>query len=156
MAVLRPTRESQVAPLLDAVDSLKLHVIPRGAGTGLTGGAVPVSADCVMINTEKLNRIRGIKDVEFTSDLGDKVKMPVLNLEAGVITQDAMEHASARELVFATDPTSSWACTIGGNIAENAGGKKAVMWGTAIDNLVSYNIAMPGGRFLKSVATTTP
>jgi FAD/FMN-containing dehydrogenase/Fe-S oxidoreductase len=48
--------------------------------------------------------------------------------------------------VFATDPTSAWACTIGGNIAENAGGKTAVLWGTCIDNLLSYKIAMPGGK----------
>ena len=55
-----------------------------------------------------------------------------------------MKHAKKSRLVFATDPTSSWASTIGGNIAENAGGKTAVLWGTAIDNILSYSIAMPG------------
>jgi FAD/FMN-containing dehydrogenase/Fe-S oxidoreductase len=147
LAVLRPTEESQIAPLLKGIEALRLHVIPRGAGTGLTGGAVPVSPNCVMINTEKLNRIRGIEDMEFEAEDGSKVPMNVLHLETGVITQNAMEYAAKEGLVFATDPTSSWACTIGGNIAENAGGKKAVMWGTAIDNLISYRIAMPGGRW---------
>lgn len=149
IAVLRPTREDQIAPLLKGVEDLKLHVIPRGAGTGLTGGCVPVSADCVIINTEKLNTIRGIEPAEFVTEDGQTVIMNQLHLESGVITQSAMEFASKRGLVFATDPTSSWACTIGGNIAENAGGKRAVMWGTAIDNLVSYRIAMPGGRFFE-------
>ncbi|BCS98571.1 oxidoreductase [Desulfoluna limicola] len=148
VAVLRPTRESQVAPLVKAIEKLGLSIIPRGAGTGLTGGSVPVSEGCVMINTEKLNRIRGIKHLPAAPGTGVPT-MPVLEVEAGVITQTAMAYAETENLVFATDPTSSWACTIGGNIAENAGGKKAVMWGTAIDNLVSYRIAMPGGRHLE-------
>lgn len=148
LAVLRPTQESQVAPLLKAVEKLGLKVVPRGAGTGLTGGAVPVAPNCVMINTEKLNRIHGINGQEFASEDGKPVTRPVITVESGVITQNAMEFAEKEGLVFATDPTSSWACTIGGNIAENAGGKKAVMWGTAIDNLVSYKIAMPGGKLL--------
>ncbi|MBU1169850.1 MAG: FAD/FMN-binding oxidoreductase [Proteobacteria bacterium] len=149
LAVLRPTREDQIAPLLKGVEELNLHVIPRGAGTGLTGGCVPVSPNCVIINTEKLNTIRGIEPCEFDTQDNGTVTMSLLHLESGVITQNAMEYASRQGLVFATDPTSSWACTIGGNIAENAGGKKAVMWGTAIDNLVSYRIAMPGGRSLE-------
>ncbi len=149
LAVLRPTEERQIAPLLKAVETLRLHVIPRGAGTGLTGGAVPVSPNCVMINTEKLNHILGIETRSFETEDGSTVPMSVLHLESGVITQNAMEFAAKEGLVFATDPTSSWACTIGGNIAENAGGKKAVMWGTAIDNLISYKIAMPGGRWFE-------
>lgn len=148
VAVLRPTRESQIAPLVKAVEKLGLGIIPRGAGTGLTGGSVPVSEGCVMINTEKLNRIRGIKHLPAAPGTG-AATMAVMELEAGVITQTAMAYAEAEGLVFATDPTSSWACTIGGNIAENAGGKKCVMWGTAIDNLVSYRIAMPGGRHME-------
>jgi FAD/FMN-containing dehydrogenase/Fe-S oxidoreductase len=71
--------------------------------------------------------------------------MNVLKLEAGVVTDKAMKYAQANNLVFATDPTSSWACTIGGNISENAGGKKAVLWGTCIDNLIDFKVAMPGG-----------
>ena len=59
-----------------------------------------------------------------------------------------MRYASERGYVFATDPTSAWASTIGGNIAENAGDKTAVLWGTAIDNIVAYTIAMPGSGLL--------
>jgi FAD/FMN-containing dehydrogenase/Fe-S oxidoreductase len=60
-----------------------------------------------------------------------------------------MRAAAKKGLVFATDPTSSWACTIGGNIAENAGGKTAVLWGTAIDNILEYRIVMPDARVLR-------
>ncbi|MCP4720205.1 MAG: FAD-binding oxidoreductase, partial [Desulfobacteraceae bacterium] len=68
-----------------------------------------------------------------------------MEVEAGVITQDAMDAAKKCGLIFATDPTSAWACTIGGNLSENAGGKTAVLFGTAIDNVLSYKITMPDG-----------
>lgn len=142
VAVVRPSAEDQLPPLLEAIARLNLHVIPRGGGTGLTGGAVPVAADCVMINTEKLNRIAGIHYLQALAD--DAPQCTVLRLEAGVVTQKAMQYAEERGYVFATDPTSAWASTIGGNIAENAGGKTAVLWGTAIDNIAAYTIAMPG------------
>jgi D-lactate dehydrogenase (cytochrome) len=131
-AVVRPDREEQVTSLLSAIRELGLYAIPRGAGTGLTGGAVPLREGCVMVNTEKLNRIRGIKG-------------STISLEAGVITDDAIEYALNNGKVFATDPTSAWASTIGGNIAENAGGKMAVLWGTAIDNVLSYRMALSNG-----------
>ena len=69
-----------------------------------------------------------------------------MEVEAGVVTEKAMEHAAEHGLVFATDPTSAWACTVGGNIAENAGGKLAVRWGTCIDNLIEWRMAMPSGK----------
>ncbi len=147
LAVLRPTTEEQVPPLMRAVAELGLKIIPRGGGTGLTGGSVPVTNKCVVINTERLTRIHEIVSRDFPH-LGANVKVPVLKVEAGVVTSDAMAHAACHNLVFATDPTSAWASTIGGNIAENAGGKTAVLWGTAIDNILSYTIAMPGKGLL--------
>ena len=145
VAVAMPDAEVQVAPLLAAIARLGLKAIPRGGGTGLTGGAVPLRPGCVVVNTEQLNRIRGIREAEFQGPDGTPRTAQVVELEAGVITEQAMEHAHAHGLVFATDPTSAWASTIGGNIAENAGGKDAVRWGTCIDNLVSWRMAMPGG-----------
>jgi FAD/FMN-containing dehydrogenase/Fe-S oxidoreductase len=144
-AVVMPTDEVQVAPLLSAIERLGLKAIPRGAGTGLTGGAVPLRARCVVVNMEKLNHIRGVEERDFALPGGRSARAHVMHLEAGVVTERAMEHAAERGLVFATDPTSAWACTIGGNIAENAGGKTAVLWGTCIDNLLAYAMAMPGG-----------
>jgi FAD/FMN-containing dehydrogenase len=148
LAVLRPDSEEQVPALMRAIGELNLKIIPRGGGTGLTGGSVPVVNNCVIVNTERLNRIHEIAYQDFPH-LGEGTKVPVLKVEAGVVTSDAMAKASKEKLVFATDPTSSWASTIGGNIAENAGGKTAVLWGTAIDNILSYTIAMPSRDLLK-------
>ncbi len=142
LAVLRPSVEEQLPALIKAVAELGLKIIPRGGGTGLTGGSVPVTCNCVIINTEKLTKIHDIAYRDFPH-LGLEEKIPVLKVEAGVVTSDAMTHAAKDNLVFATDPTSAWASTIGGNIAENAGGKTAVLWGTAIDNILAYTIAMP-------------
>jgi hypothetical protein len=130
--------------LLAAIARLHLHAIPRGAGTGLTGGAVPLATDCVMVNTERLDHIRSITEREFAID-GTSQVAAVMELEAGVVTETAMAAAEKRGLVFATDPTSAWACTVGGNLAENAGGKSAVVWGTAIDNVLSFRLALPTG-----------
>jgi FAD/FMN-containing dehydrogenase/Fe-S oxidoreductase len=146
LAVVTPSTETQVGPLLAALAELDLRAIPRGAGTGLTGGAVPLRRDCVVVNTEKLDRIRGFDKRELLLDDGRSVLAHTLALEAGVITEHAIQHAARRGLVFATDPTSAWACTIGGNIAENAGGKDCVLWGTCIDNVLEFRIAMPSGR----------
>ena len=146
LGVVTPEDEQQVAPLLAAIARLGLKVVPRGAGTGLTGGAVPLRAGCVVVNTEKLNHIRAISWRRFALDGGGSAKAAVMEAEAGVITEKAMEHAAGHGLVFATDPTSAWACTLGGNIAENAGGKLAVRWGTCIDNLLEWRMAMPSGK----------
>ncbi len=149
LAVVCPQTESQVPPLLQAIAALGLKAIPRGGGTGLTGGAVPVVPNCIMINTEKLNRIGPIQTTLVEQAEGPPLRLSTIELEAGVITEAAMQSAEAAGLVFATDPTSAWACTIGGNIAENAGGKRAVLWGTAIDNLISFRIAVADGRQLE-------
>ncbi|WP_300458561.1 DUF3683 domain-containing protein [Desulfobacula sp.] len=141
VAVLRPDKESQVPRLVKIIEQLGFHIIPRGAGTGLTGGATPLTPSCVMINTEKLNHI---SDIEHER-IKDNTPYAAITLGAGVITQDAIDVANKNGFIFATDPTSAWACTIGGNLSENAGGKKAVLFGTAIDNVLSYNITMPDG-----------
>ena len=148
VAVLRPATEEQVPDLMRAVADLGLSIIPRGGGTGLTGGSVPLTSNCVILNTEKLTKIAPIAYHHFPHLAEGDGHVPVLRVEAGVVTGDAMAAAAREKLVFATDPTSSWASTIGGNIAENAGGKTAVLWGTAIDNILAFTIAMPGKGLL--------
>ncbi len=145
-AVVTPDQESQVAPLITAIATMGMNIIPRGAGTGLTGGAVPLRSRCVIVNMEKLNRVKGITTREFQLENGLIKDASVIEVEAGVVTERAMEEADEHGLVFATDPTSEWSCTIGGNIAENAGGKMAVRWGTCIDNLLEWRMAMPSGE----------
>jgi FAD/FMN-containing dehydrogenase len=95
-----------------------------------------------MVNTERLDKLIGLRQ----EDLGDGRQGWVLEAEAGVVTETAIEAAKRQGLVFATDPTSAWACTLGGNLAENAGGKTAVLWGTAIDNVLSWRMALATGK----------
>ncbi|MCG8565915.1 MAG: DUF3683 domain-containing protein, partial [Desulfobacterales bacterium] len=143
VAVVRPVKETQVAPLVKRIREMNFSIIPRGAGTGLTGGATPLTPDSIIINTEKLNHPIGITEHRAK----DGRPYHAMELEAGVVTQDAKDMAKEKGLIFATDPTSAWACTIGGNLAENAGGKTAVLYGTAIDNVLSYKIAMADGEY---------
>ncbi|MBE0585967.1 MAG: DUF3683 domain-containing protein, partial [Desulfofustis sp.] len=91
VAVVCPHEEAQMPPLLQAVAALGLKAIPRGGGTGLTGGAVPVATGCVIINTEKLNRIGAIRTVAFDRSDGGTLTLPTIELEAGVITEAAMQ-----------------------------------------------------------------
>ena len=130
--VLYPDTEAEIGPLVRDCIKLGLTIIPRGGGTGYTGGAVPLTADSVVINTEKLI---DIAPVEFMNLPGLDHPVGTVRTGAGVVTKRVSEAAERSGLVFAVDPTSAEASCIGGNIAMNAGGKKAVLWGTALDNL---------------------
>lgn len=96
-------------------------VIPRGGGTGYTGGAVPLHSRSAVINTEKLNRI---SDVEIRKLEGLDKEVATIQAGAGSVNKKVAEKAASEGWVFSVDPNSNYACTIGGNIAENAGGKK--------------------------------
>ncbi len=146
LLVLTPDSEAEVAPLVAACIELGLTIIPRGGGTGYTGGAVPLHADSAVINTEKLE---GLGQVEMRRLPGVDEPVPTVRAEAGVVTRRVSEVAYASGYVFAVDPTSQDASTIGGNIAMNAGGKKAVLWGTTIDNLASWRMVTPDARWLE-------
>ena len=143
--VLNPDTEEEVAPLVAACIELGLTIIPRGGGTGYTGSAVPLHADTAVINTEKLE---GFGKVERRVLPGLSEPVATVRAECGVVTKRIAELAEANGLVFAVDPTSMDASTIGGNIAMNAGGKKAVLWGTAVDNLASWRMVTPDAEWL--------
>ena len=144
--VLNPDTEEEIAPLVRACIELGLTLIPRGGGTGYTGGAIPLDKMSAVINTEKLDRHNG---VEMANLPGVAEAVPTIRCGAGVVTSRVMETADAAGYVFAVDPTSADACCIGGNVAMNAGGKKAVLWGTALDNLVSWRMVNPDGDWLE-------
>lgn len=146
--VLCPDSESEIGPLVRGAISLGLTLIPRGGGTGYTGGAVPLSPHSAVINTEKLE---GLGPIEESVLPGTVEKVATVRCEAGVVTRRVMDLAESAGYVFACDPTSADASTIGGNIAMNAGGKKAVLWGTALDNLASWRMVTPDGRWLEVV-----
>ena len=145
--VLCPDTEEEVRGLVEGCIALRLTIIPRGGGTGYTGGAVPLTPRSAVINTEKLERLSG---VERMSMPGHADPVPTIECGAGVVTKRAMDVADAAGLVFACDPTSADASCIGGNVAVNAGGKKAVLWGTAVDNLLSWRMVTPDAEWLEA------
>jgi len=146
MVVLKPDSEKEVAELVHACIDLGLTVIPRGGGTGYTGGAIPLYENTAVINLEKLESLSDINEQVLP---GSDRKMATIRVEAGVVTKRVAESAAAKNLAFAVDPTSQDASTIGGNIAMNAGGKKAVIWGTTIDNLLRWKMVDAEANWLE-------
>ncbi|MBI2315618.1 MAG: DUF3683 domain-containing protein, partial [Betaproteobacteria bacterium] len=144
--VIHPDSEEEVALLVRECIRLGLTIIPRGGGTGYTGGAVPLTRHAAVINTEKLDALSDIEPLKLP---GLNREVPTVRCGAGVVTRRVMDAAEAAGYVFAVDPTSADASCIGGNIAMNAGGKKAVLWGTAVDNLASWRMVDAGGCFLE-------
>lgn len=143
--VLVPDTEDEMAGLVKGCIELGLTIIPRGGGTGYTGGAIPLTPMSAVINTEKLI---GIGEVEMTAMPGLEQDYATIHTYAGVVTQRVSQAAEKAGFVFAVDPTSAHASCVGGNIAMNAGGKKAVLWGTALDNLASWRMVDPNGDWL--------
>ncbi|WFP52184.1 FAD/FMN-binding oxidoreductase [Methylomonas sp. EFPC3] len=145
--VLYPCSEDEVGHLVRGCIELGLTIIPRGGGTGYTGGAVPLNAYSAVINTEKLLTMGQVERQTLLPGV-DK-SYATIHTGAGVVTRRVMDAAEQAGLVFACDPTSADASCIGGNIAMNAGGKKAVLWGTALDNLASWRMVTPDGNWLE-------
>ncbi len=146
LVVLTPDTEEEMAGLVKGCIELGLTIIPRGGGTGYTGGAIPLDWKTAVINTEKLITLGKVERIALPGVEGE---VPTIHTEAGVVTQRVADAAEAAGLVFACDPTSAEASCIGGNIAMNAGGKKAVLWGTALDNLASWRMVTPEAGWLE-------
>jgi len=144
--VLTPDTEAEMAALVAGCVELGLTIVPRGGGTGYTGGAVPLTWMSAVINTEKLE---AMTEVELVAIPGHDKPVATVWTEAGVVTQRVSDAAERAGYVFAVDPTSAEASCIGGNIAMNAGGKKAVLWGTALDNLVGWRMVTPEAKWLE-------
>jgi FAD/FMN-containing dehydrogenase/ferredoxin len=143
--VISPETEEEVAPIVKACIDSGLSLIPRGGGTGYTGSTVPLSPRCAVINTEKLDALSEVEHVSLPEVEGE---VATVRCGAGVVTRRVSELADRNGLAFAVDPTSQDASCIGGNIAMNAGGKKAVLWGTTVDNLASWRMVTPDADWL--------
>jgi FAD/FMN-containing dehydrogenase/Fe-S oxidoreductase len=149
--VICPDAEDEIPGLVRTCTELGLTVIPRGGGTGYTGGALPLTPLAAVINTEKLERVSEVEQIKLPGVFGaDPAQtVPTVFSEAGVVTKRVADAAERAGFVFAVDPTSIEASCIGGNIAMNAGGKKAVLWGTAVDNLAWWRMVDPEGNWLE-------
>jgi glycolate oxidase len=124
MAVVLPRDEGQLAQALRLCHAMGVPVVPRGAGTGLSGGALP-HAQGVLISLARLNRILSIDPLAR-----------IARVQPGVRNLAVSEAAAAHGLYYAPDPSSQVACTIGGNVAENSGGLHCLKYGLTVHNVL--------------------
>jgi glycolate oxidase len=134
--IVRPESPKEVSSVMKACHEAGVKVVPRGAGTGVTGGAVPVEGG-VVLSLERMNRILEI-------DLENMIAV----VEPGVITGRLQEALRAEGLLYPPDPASLDSCSIGGNVAENAGGPRAVKYGTTKDYVIGLEFVTPEGEIM--------
>ncbi len=137
MIVTLPTSEEQVLEILDVCRELQVPIVPRGAGTGLSGGALPI-ADGVVLSTARLNRIVKVDAYARTAVV-----------QPGVRNLAISEAAAPHGLYYAPDPSSQIACTIGGNVAENSGGVHCLKYGLTVHNVLRVRVATIEGEIIE-------
>ena len=133
---LRPSTPQEISSILKICNQHKIPVTPRGAGTGLSGGALPQLGG-VLLATDRLNKIIDIdeKNLQVTT-------------EPGVITEVLQNAVKEKGLFYPPDPSSKGSCFIGGNIAENSGGPKAVKYGVVRDYVLNLEVVLPTGEIM--------
>ena len=135
-AVALPETVEQVAAVLKACRDLGVPVVARGAGTGLSGGALPVPGGVLLVMS-KFSRILGIDPAAMTA-----------RVQPGVRNLAVSEAAAPHGLFYAPDPSSQLACSIGGNVAENAGGVHCLKYGLTVHNILSAQVVTLDGEIL--------
>jgi len=137
LAVVLPESTAEVAAILRYAERERVNVVPRGAGTSLSGGAIP-AADAIVVGLGKFNRIL---DIDYANRC--------VVAQSGV-TNLALSHAVAdRGFYYAPDPSSQIACTIGGNVAENSGGVHCLKYGLTTNNVLGLELVTPDGEVLR-------
>ena len=137
LCMLLPESADHIRQILRLANELEFAIIPRGGGSGLTGGAVPAHRRSVILSLSKFKKILSIDEEALT-----------LCAQTGVITMHAIKAAAAKGLLFTVDPASKAASSLGGNIAENAGGPFAFEYGTTLDNIISYKMVEATGEII--------
>jgi glycolate oxidase len=133
LAVALPGSTDEVARLMRLAAEYGVAVVPRGAGTGLSGGALPVPG-CLVIGT---SRMRRIIDIDFDN--------ATARVEPGVINLDVSRAVEAAGLYYAPDPSSQSVCTIGGNVAENSGGAHCLKYGFTVNHVLGLRMVLASG-----------
>ncbi len=134
--VLKPADPAEISAIMQICNANGIPVTPRGAGTGLSGGALPHLGG-VLLSTEKLNKILLI----------DERNLQIIT-EPGVITEVLQNAVKEKGLFYPPDPSSKGSCFIGGNIAENSGGPKAVKYGVVKDYVLNLEVVLPNGEII--------
>lgn len=136
-AVLRPSSAEEVSAIMRLANAERIAVTPRGAGSGLSGGAVPLHGGIVLA-TDRMNRILEL----------DKENMMIV-VEPGVVANDINEFLRPHNLFYAGYPMSVETCYIGGNVAENAGGGKAIKYGVTSRYVLGLEVVLPNGELME-------
>jgi glycolate oxidase len=138
-----PGNTDEVSAIMKLADESRFYVIPRGAGTGMSGGALAVQGGLVMVMT-RFNRILGID--------GDNL---VAEVEPGVVTGDFQKVVEEQGLFYPPDPSSAPYSTLGGNVAECAGGSRAIKYGVTRDDVLGLEAVLPTGEAIRTGVRTT-
>ncbi|MCF6247443.1 MAG: FAD-binding protein [Desulfobacula sp.] len=141
-AVVFPGCEDEIVRILKLASKENIITIPRGAGSGMTGGSVPVKGGLVIV-TSRMNRILEIDEDNF-----------VLKVQPGVIVADIHTSVEEKGLFYPPDPASSSICTIGGNVGECAGGPRAVKYGVTRDYVLGLRAVLPSGEIIQTGVST--
>ena len=128
-----PENSSHVTEIMKTASAHRIPVTPRGAGTGLSGGALPAFGGIVM-SFEKMNKIIELDEKNLT-----------VTVEPGVVTSEISKLAARHDLLYAGDPCSGDASFIGGNIAENAGGNKVIKYGATGAQILALEVVLADG-----------
>ena len=134
--VIKPRTVNEISAIMKICNTHKIPVTPRGAGTGLSGGALPHLGG-VVLSTERMNSILKIDERNLQ-----------VTTEPGVITEVLQQAVKEKGLFYPPDPASSGSCFIGGNISENSGGPKAVKYGVVRDYVLNLEVVLPTGEII--------
>ncbi len=138
--VLKPADTTQVSELLKLCNAHRIPVTPRGAGTGLSGGALPIKKG-VVISMERFDKILNIDELNLQA-----------TVEPGVITEVFQNKVKEKGLFYPPDPASRGSCFLGGNLANNSGGPKAVKYGVTRDYVINMEVVLPTGEIIWTAA----
>jgi glycolate oxidase len=134
--VLKPATPEHISEILKLCNAHRIAITPRGAGTGLSGGALPIHQG-VLLSMEKFNRILQIDELNLQA-----------TVEPGVITEVFQNAVKEKGLFYPPDPASRGSCFIGGNVSNNSGGPKAVKYGVTRDYVINLEVVLPNGEII--------
>ncbi|RYE19515.1 MAG: FAD-binding oxidoreductase, partial [Sphingobacteriaceae bacterium] len=140
--LVKPQTPEQVSELMKLANENQIAVTPRGAGTGLSGGALPVHGG-LLIAMEKFNKILEIDERNLQA-----------TVEPGVITEVLMDAAVEKGLLYPVDPASKGSCFIGGNVSHGSGGPRVVKYGTIREYILNLQVVLPSGEIVWTGANT--
>jgi len=140
--VAKPNSPQQVSALMQLCNAHLIPVTPRGAGTGLSGGALPVMGGLV-IAMERFNKVLAIDEQNLQA-----------TVEPGVVTEEFMNQVEAKGLFYPVDPASKGSCFIGGNVSHGSGGPRVVKYGTIREYILNLEVVLPSGDIIWTGANT--